>query len=143
MSRYEWLLLFHVLAAFALVAAVVIFWTVIVAAWRAPAERADVLAATLGRPAVVLVTLGSLMTLVFGVWLAIDLDGYELWDAWILASLVLWAVGVGAGERSGRVFGQPGGFSEPELRRRGLALQVVSSLALLAVLVLMIYKPGA
>ena len=143
MSLYEWLLFLHVLAAFSLVAALVLFWVLIGAAWSTPAGRAELLGATLGRPAGILVAAGSLLTLVFGVWLAIYLDGYELWDGWILASLVLWAIGVGAGERSGRVFAQPGGFTEPALRRRGLILSVVSSLAVLTVLVLMIYKPGA
>jgi uncharacterized membrane protein len=142
-SLYEWLLFLHVLAAFSLVTALVFFWVLIGAAWNTPAARAELLGATLGRPAGILVAAGSLLTLVFGVWLAIYLDGYELWDGWILASLVLWVIGVGTGERSGRVFGQPGGFTEPTLRRRGLILNVVSSLAVLSILVLMVYKPGA
>jgi uncharacterized membrane protein len=142
-SLYEWLLFLHVLAAFSLVTALVLFWALIGAAWNTPAARAELLGATLGRPAGILVAAGSLLTLVFGVWLAIYLDGYELWDGWILASLVLWVIGVGTGERSGRVLGQPGGFTEPALRRRGLILNVVSSLAVLSILVLMVYKPGA
>ena len=34
-----------------------------------------------------------------GVWLALEVDGYELWDAWIIIAIVLWFVGSGAGGR--------------------------------------------
>jgi uncharacterized membrane protein len=141
-SFYDFLLLVHVLGAFALVAAFVAFWTMYLATGRLEAES-GALVPTLVRPATVLVIAGSLTTLVFGVWLAIYLDGYELWDGWILASLGLWLVGVGTGERAGRVFGQPEGLVEAALRRRGLILQLVSTLAIGAVLLLMIFKPGA
>ena len=42
--------------------------------------------------------------IIFGVWLAIYLDAYQLWDGWILASLVLWAIGGWAGGQAGRAF---------------------------------------
>ena len=141
MSLYDFLLLVHVLGAFALVAAFVAFWTVYVVTGRDAA--AGQLAPTLVRPASVLVVVGSLTTLIFGVWLAIYLDGYELWDGWILASLALWLVGVGTGERAGRVFAAPDGFVDRDLRRRGLTLQVASTIAIGVVLMLMIFKPGA
>lgn len=142
MSFYDFLLVVHVLGAFALVAAFVAFWTMYLVTGRLEAGSGEVVP-TLVRPATVLVIAGSLTTLVFGVWLAIYLDGYELWDGWILASLGLWLVGVGTGERAGRVFGQPDGLVEAALRRRGLVLQLVSTLAIGAVLLLMIFKPGA
>jgi hypothetical protein len=141
-SFYDFLLLVHVLGAFALVAAFVGFWTMYLVTGRLEADAGE-LVPTLVRPATVLVIAGSLTTLVFGVWLAIYLDGYELWDGWILASLGLWLVGVGTGERAGRVLGQPGGLVEGALRRRGLVLQLVSTLAIGAILLLMIFKPGA
>jgi hypothetical protein len=141
-SFYDFLLFVHVLGAFALVAAFVAFWTLYLVTGRLEADS-GALVPTLVRPATVLVAVGSLMTLVFGVWLAIYLDGYELWDGWILASLGLWLVGVGTGERAGRVFGQPSGLTEAALRRRGLILQLVSTVAIAAVLLLMIFKPGA
>jgi hypothetical protein len=140
-SLYEFLLLVHVLGAFALVAAYVGFWTVYVVTGRNPGTVE--LAPTLVRPAGLLVVAGSLVTLIFGVWLAIYLDGYELWDGWILASLVLWVVGVGTGERAGRVLAQPAGYVDPVLRRRGLALQIASTVAIGVLLMLMIFKPGA
>ena len=45
-----------------------------------------------------------MVALVFGIWLAIDLDAYQLWDGWILASLVLWADGGWAGGKAGKAF---------------------------------------
>jgi uncharacterized membrane protein len=141
-SFYELLLLLHVLAAFALVAAVVVFWTMTLVAWRGTTAGAAIFT-TLARPASILVIAGSVLTLVFGVWLAIYVDGYELWDGWIVASLVLWLVATGAGERGGRILGEPSAVTDPARRRPGLALQVVSTVGVLAVLVLMIYKPGA
>jgi hypothetical protein len=141
-SLYDFLLFVHVLGAFALVAAFVAFWTMYAVSGRREAGTADVVS-TLVRPATVLVIAGSLTTLVFGVWLAIYLDGYELWDGWILASLALWLVGTGSGERAGRLFSDPGGFVDRDLRRRGLALQTASTIAIGVVLMLMIFKPGA
>ena len=77
--------------------------------------------------------------LVFGIWLAIDIDGYELWDGWILASLVIWALAGWAGDRAGRAFAEDpvGG------RRRGIRFQALNSVGILVILVLMIWKPGA
>jgi uncharacterized membrane protein len=78
-------------------------------------------------------------TIVLGIWLAIDIDGYELWDGWILASLVLWALAGWAGGESGKTFARDpvGG------RRTGIRLQALNSVGILAILVLMIWKPGA
>jgi hypothetical protein len=39
--------------------------------------------------------LGGLATLVLGIWLAIYVDGYEVWDGWIIAAIVLWLVATG------------------------------------------------
>ena len=45
----------------------------------------------LGPPALALWNVGGLGVLVFGVWLALEVDGYELWDGWIIAAMVLWS----------------------------------------------------
>ena len=79
---YDWLLFLHVLAAFLLVATVVIFSAFALGA------AADSRVLAVGN---VLWGVGGLGTLVFGIWLAIYLDGYDLLDGWILAALVLWA----------------------------------------------------
>ena len=48
-----------------------------------------------------MVRAGGIGTLVFGIWLAIRLDHVQIWSGWIIAAIVLWAVAVGAGSRSG------------------------------------------
>jgi hypothetical protein len=132
-SLDDWVLALHVLSAFALVAAMVVFWALIVA------QRADPdgeLPAAVGRIGTVAVSVGSLGTLVFGVWLALSVGGYDLWDGWIVTALVLWTIGVGAGERGGAALTEGN-------TQRGILLQAVSTVAILLILVDMIWKPGA
>ena len=92
-----------------------------------------------GRPAGILVGVGMVGALVFGIWLAIDLDRYALWDAWLLASLVIWALAGWAGDRAGRAFA-----SDPVGKRAaGIRLQALNSVGIVVILALMIWKPGA
>jgi uncharacterized membrane protein len=157
---YDWLLFLHVLAAFMLVAALVVFWVVGLVARNVDTPRVSLRYFRVARPAQILVGLGTLGTLIFGVWLAIYVDEYELWDGWIIGGLVLWAIGAVAGFLGGKPYGEAaqlagrlageGRGDEPsgELRallqdRRGIVLNLVSSLAVLLVLIDMIYKPGA
>jgi uncharacterized membrane protein len=158
-SWYDWLLFLHVVAAFAMVASAVMFTALALALWRVDRPSAALVLFRIGRPAGVLVAVGAMGTLVLGIWLAIYLDGYELWDAWIAAALVLWLVTGGTGDRVGRHFtaarkhaerlldeGSDGPSVElaAALRaRRPLVLHAVSVVALLAILLLMIFKPGA
>ncbi len=143
---YDWLLFLHVASAFATVAAYVVFTAAIVAGWRADRPASVLALFQVTRPAGALIAVGTLGTLVFGVWLAIYVDGYELWDGWILASLILWAIGTETGRRAGNVYTRANtmlGTERAAFRRRGLLLHATSSLAFLVVLALMIFKPGA
>lgn len=88
---YDTLLFLHVLSAFMLGATVVIASAVVLRS-EAPAATAAV--------ANVLWTVGGLGTLVFGVWLAIYVDGYDILDGWIIAALVLWAAATELGRRA-------------------------------------------
>src|SRR4051794_36484060 len=101
MDLSDWLLALHLISAALLVGAILWFIVVIVAARRAasPGEVAAYFASV--RLAVPLVGAGSLLVLLFGLWLAFDKDGYHIWDPWILAAIVLWAIATGAGQRSG------------------------------------------
>ena len=149
MERYEWLLFLHVVAAFAIVAALVVFIALLLttrselAADRAlPFLRLTPLARRLW-------DVGGAGTLVFGIWLAIDVDGYALSDGWIIAALVLWVIAAGAGMVVGTAYQQAlasarDGAELPAAMRGGrtLALQAVMALAVAALLVVMIYKPG-
>lgn len=156
---YDWLLFLHVAAAFALVSAVVVFSAISVVGWRTVRPSKVVSLFRLSKVATPLIIAGSLLTLILGIWLAIYLDAYEVWDGWILASIVFWAIATGAGQQSGRDYtraqqlairlvdeGKDG--PNAELRsllqsRHGLMLQLITYAAVLAILVLMIYKPGA
>jgi hypothetical protein len=127
---YDWLLFLHVLGAFAAVGSVVVFTVLLLAADATPAALR---LTTLGRR---LWDIGGATTLVFGVWLALHVEGYDLLDGWILAALVLWVVATGSGTRLGLAYREPDGG-------RPLVLWAVMTLAVVALLVDMIFKPGA
>ena len=141
---YDWLLFLHVLSAALLVGALAYFWALVFATRPGRALFGGVTSLRLARPASVAVGIGFAGTLIFGVWLAIYLDEYQLWDGWIIASLVGWAIGGAAGGASGKALTPVGDeYPSADARRRGVMLHAVSSLAALVVLVLMIWKPGA
>lgn len=139
MDLYDWLLFLHMLGAFLAVGALTALWALVLSTrGAAPGLSADSVM-RFGRSAGILVGVGMMVALVFGIWLAIDVDGYALWDGWILASLVLWAIAGWAGGKSGRAFESdaPGG------RQAGIRYQAINSVGLFVILVLMIWKPGA
>jgi hypothetical protein len=153
---YDWLLALHVLAGFMLVAAYVLFVFLIAWSWRRDTPGAMLRLTGIGN---VLVGIGAMATLILGIWLAIDSDQYQVWDGWVIAALVLWAIALETGRRTGAHYakartraaeraGAGADVSDPELgailRDRGaLALQAVSAVAVLLLIVDMIYKPGA
>jgi len=141
-SGDDWLLFLHVLSAFALVGALT-GYTALAAAMRPPSPALDAGAARrIALPLTVAIGVGTLGTVVFGVWLALTLDQYSITDAWIIAALVLWAVGSDLAQRSGKVFAS-GATSSPVGWRRGVVLHTGSCAAAIAILVLMFWKPGA
>ena len=146
MSKYDWLLLIHVAAAFAVVTAIVL-WTLLIVASRGP-DRAGhaALASAFGRPARILFLAGGLLVLVFGIWLAVDVE-YGLTDEWVIGAIVLWVVASFAGERSARILAtpdspEPNGRARPE-RRRAVLLHLINVAAVLGLILLMVFKPGA
>ena len=131
MTRYEWLLLLHLIGAFAAIGSVVVFSVLMVSGARVAGPQLTYLGRRLW-------DVGGLLTLVFGVWLALDVDGYGILDGWILSALVLWAIAAGAGVRLGMSYteGAPPGA-------KVFPLYAVMAVAITALLVVMIYKPGA
>jgi uncharacterized membrane protein len=157
MSLYQWLLGFHVSAAFLLVGGSVVAATLRVLAQRR--ERPSEIALFLGltRVAVALISIGVAVTLVLGLWLVHEAH-YSWGGAWIWLSLLLWVVLNAAGGAGGRRERETRALAErlagegdapsAELRARlddrvALTLNLVSGLAVLAILALMIWKPGA
>jgi hypothetical protein len=129
-SLYESLLFLHVLAAFLLVAGLAAYGALVLGGGGEAARRA------LAPPALALWNVGGLGVLVFGIWLALEVDGYELWDGWIIAAIVLWLIASGAGGRLSAV------VREGAPDRAGMQVAVMA-VATFVLLIDMIYKPGA
>jgi hypothetical protein len=108
----------------------------VVVARNDPGAEATARLAPVSRIGSVGVIVGSTGTLVFGVVLALSIDGYALWDGWIVAALILWVIGVGTGMRSEAELGRGN-------RRVGIRMHTISSIAIILVLADMIWKPGA
>jgi hypothetical protein len=155
---YEWLLFLHVAAAFALVAAYVVYWVIGLAVRRLDRPSSVLLAYRVARPADILAAIGFIGTLAFGIWLAIYVDVYELWDPWILGAFVIWLIAGETGRRAGNFFNRgrdrarelaaSGDAPNAELQvlvraRETLIWHALSSAAVVLLLIDMIYKPGA
>jgi drug/metabolite transporter (DMT)-like permease len=91
--------------------------------------------------AAILWPIGSLLAIAFGVWLALHDSQYSLGDGWIIAAIVLWAVGGAIGGRLGTGYREmtSGGGPDPA----ALAMNLALIITLLVILIDMIYKPGA
>jgi uncharacterized membrane protein len=157
-STYDWLLVLHVLAAFLFVSGGVCAGILQFAAMRRerPSEIATLLS-LIQYLAVPIIGVGSLASLALGIWLA-DYAGYGVGDEWVIAAIVLWAVSGLAGGLGGRTpqrarelavrLAAEGDVPSPELvrllrDRNAAILNYGSGLMLVAILVLMIWKPGA
>jgi hypothetical protein len=136
-AMYDTLLFLHVLGAF------IAFVTIV-------AFSAFALGVTSGRGSFALAdwtwNLSGAMLLIFGVWLALYVDGYELWDGWILGALVLFAAASAFGARA-RIE-VLNGMSEDAATVDPAPAQVtmwhwLRTLSIVLILVLMIWKPGA
>jgi hypothetical protein len=155
----QWLLALHVLAAFALVAALVLFWVMIVAVRSTDTPEGTIRMAPVAKVGNAAAGIGGIGTIVFGIWLAFSVGGYDIWDGWIIAAIVLWAIATGVGARTGKEYmagmkkaeelqaaGQTGPSAEllaMNRTQRGVMLHAVGSLATLLILIDMIWKPGA
>jgi hypothetical protein len=134
---HDWLLFLHVLSAFLAVGAMTALWGLILGT-RGDGLLDQASAMTYGRFFGIVVGIGMMGAVLLGIWLAIYDDNYQVWDGWILASLVLWGIGGGAGGQAGKAF-----EANPPDREKGIRFQTISSVALLLILILMIWKPGA
>lgn len=159
MSFVDWALAVHVLSAFAYVAGLVLFWVLVVAVRRVDTPEETLRMEPIVKVGNVAVGIGAVGTIVIGIYLAFAVDSYAIWDGWIIAALVLWAVAGALGQRTGVAYmqgmnkakeldaaGKTGADQELLALNRtqtGLMLQTLASLAVLLILVDMIFKPGA
>ena len=159
MSFDEWLLALHVLSAFAYVAALVLFSVLIVAVRRADTAAETIRMEPIAKVGNTAAALGAGGTIILGIWLAFSYGGYDIWDPWIIAAIVLWAVAGGLGQRTGAAYtqgmnkakeleavGEQGSNAELlalNRSRNGVVFHVVSCAVVLLIIVDMIWKPGA
>jgi hypothetical protein len=154
-SFVDWMLALHLLSAFAVAAALVLF-TVLVFGGRRMTTLEQT--RTLFRLAPVgnaLITAGLGLVLVFGVILAIDSNRFNIWDGWVIAGIILFAAFGGVGQRSGAYYTEvqklaeePGGSNEAEVLARlkaptGATLHYATVVLFLLIVLDMIFKPGA
>jgi hypothetical protein len=155
----DWMLALHVLSAFALVAGVILFWVLIVAVRRTDTPEVALRMGPISSVAEAAIGVGMGGTIILGIWLAFSVGGYDIWDPWIVAALVLWAIAAELGRRTSAAY-EPGVKKALELRnagqtgpsaellainrtRDGIVLQGLVSLVVLLIIVDMIWKPGA
>src|SRR5215213_2887734 len=82
------------------------------------------------------VTVVTYTAVVLGIWLALHLDEYDFFDGWILGAIVLWMAATGLGVRA-RI------GAEDVSAERAPLMHWLRTVAIVGLLVLMIWKPGA
>jgi hypothetical protein len=151
---YDWMLALHVLAAFSVAAALVLYSVLVVVGRRVDSLddiRALFRVAPIGGP---LIGIGMGLALLLGIVLAIDADEYQLWDAWVIIAIVLWALLGAAGGRTGRYYSdvqklaESGEGSEGEVISRlraptGATAHLVTVVLFLLLVLDMVFKPWA
>ncbi len=156
MNKYDWLLFIHVTAAFFVLSGAVAIGAIQVAALRRERPSEVALLLRLARIPEWLINIGMPVVLIFGIWLAEYLD-YGIFEGWVISAIVLWIVAAALGGLDGSRFKRArleaeraaaaGDAPSSELQARlrdqtALLLSWGSGVAVLAMLVLMIFKPG-
>jgi uncharacterized membrane protein len=154
-TKYDWLLLVHLLGAFLFVSGSVVAGVLAFAAMRRERPSEVALLLRLVRPIVAVVGVGSVVALGLGIWLA-EYVGYGIGQGWVIAAIALWAASGALAGPAGKTMRHTREFAErlaedgdrpsEELRLavrnpRALVLHVTAFLLLVAILVLMVWKP--
>jgi hypothetical protein len=155
----DWIIALHVLAAFAFVAGIVLFWVLIVAVRKTDTPEGTIRMEPVVKVGNIATGIGAGGTIVFGIWLAFSVGDYDIWDPWIIAAIILWMATAAVGGRTGKAYmqgmnkaqeleraGQTGPNAELLALNRthnGLVLHTIASVLLLLILIDMIWKPGA
>jgi hypothetical protein len=155
----DWILVLHLLSAFAFAAGIVLFWVLVVAVRQTDTPEGTIRMEPVVKVGSVSTGIGAAGTIIFGIWLAFSFGDYDIWDGWIIAAIVLWMATGAVGGRTGKAYmqgmnkaqelqrsGQTGPNAELRALNRtqqGLVLHTVATLLLLLILIDMIWKPGA
>jgi uncharacterized membrane protein len=154
-SFFDWMIAFHLLSAFAAAAALVLFSLLVYSGRRMTTLEETRTLFRLAPLGTILIGAGIGLVFVFGVILGLDSDRFELWDGWVIAGIVLWAIFAGVGQRSGAYYQriqklaeEPGGANEAEVLARlraptGAWLHLATVALFVLILLDMIFKPGA
>jgi hypothetical protein len=157
MGFYDWMLALHLLSAFAVAAALVLYSVLVVSGRRMTSlEQANALwrVAPIGGP---LIGAGMGLVFVFGVILALNggTADFKLWDLWVIIGIVLWVLLGAIGRSSGNYYvdvekiAKAGG---PDAERTvlerlrspvGLRLHGLTLALFLLLLLDMVFKPGS
>jgi uncharacterized membrane protein len=155
----DWILALHVLSAFAYVGGLVLFWILIVAVRRTDQPDGTIRMEPVVKVGNVSVGIGAGGTILLGIWLAFSVGGYNIWDGWIIAALILWFIAAALGRQTGQAYMQ-GMSKAQELRaagetgpnaellalnrtQSGVVLHALTTIVVLLILADMIWKPGA
>jgi uncharacterized membrane protein len=151
------LLFLHLVSAFLLVGGATVAGVAQISALRRERPSEIALLLRVARPGVLLTNVGALGVLVFGIALAEDED-IGLGTGWVSAAIVLWfamSLFGGLGGRSARHarelaerLAAEGDHPNEKLRslvshRPSILLSYLSTAAIVAILVLMVWKPGS
>jgi hypothetical protein len=138
MNWYDTLLFLHVLSAFMVVTGVTMIWAMFAATGWGKSAGSPVLRIAPAGSAIW--GIGSIGVLVFGIWLAIYLSNTKVWDGWVLIAIGLWFV---AGFAGGQLVSGYRNLRAAQGAGPGWGMHVLETLAVLALLIDMIWKPGA
>jgi uncharacterized membrane protein len=159
MTKYDWLLLIHIFGAFVFLSGTIVVGILQLVAMRRDRPSEVALLLGLVQPTVIGVGAGSLVVLGFGIWLAETAEsGASIGDEWVVSAIVLWFVSGALAGPAAKILGKARELAErlaadgdrpsEELHRAvanrsALLLNYASLTALIAILVLMVFKPGA
>ena len=134
---YDTLVFLHVLTAFILVASTVMFSGYTLGAPASPGGF---------KLASALENVGAVGVLVFGVWLALYVDGYGIFDGWIIVAILIWLAAGATGsfyQQAMRPAVEGGGAAVADVAQRAATLNWIRAALVVLLLADMIWKPGA
>jgi hypothetical protein len=154
---YAWMLSLHLIAALAVASALVLYSALVVTGRRMASLEQTRMLFRVAPVATPLIAAGSVLVLIFGVILAINggPQDFEIWNAWVIIGIVLWALLGAIGQRTGAYYtavqelaeGGGDGAEQEVLARLREPTGALLHLATLGVFVLllldMIFKPWA
>jgi hypothetical protein len=158
-SFEDWIFSLHLLTAATLVGSLVMSWIVVIALRSTDTPDATLSLNRVGHVGTAAIVVGLVGAISFGIWLAILRDNFHVWDGWVIAAIVLWIIATAALLRSFVEYAKPAEKARAlvasgqtasnadltALNRTstGLLLRVLSSTAIVLIVIDMIWKPGA